>query len=482
MKLKLRFPKKIASLAALLLGANLLTTFLTLLAGLYLARQLTTVQYGQYAYMASLFMLISLFGGLGLTGQVCKDTAELNGPARQQQLGQLLGLRLSSTGVVGVLGLLATLVSADVTYLYAAAGAGLFIYADFIVGAFSGLSQIKPIAFLICVQPTTFVGLVWVMPINSVFTIYNIFLLSQLTNVVLASGLAWQRRELRTRPDFWAIKKLNWRTMVAGQIYGAVLLQTAYGFFGVTLLGTLGHYAEAGEISIALTLVRMLPLFTGTIVSNLYYPRMCAIFSQGDRQQLKATANQVYQLSALVAIGCTSLLIVYSDTIVTVLYTERHAGAAGWMRLLACLTFFTVVDQVLTWTMIASGRAKQALGPLAVRMALLLAAFPLTLFASGEGVVLVVVLAYPVSAAIGWLLQLYYSGQTNILATGVFTGLLFGLGFAVGLLTRALLVWSNSSFVAVGGLVFAALVYCVAGLGLWWFLTNRQALKLIKRT
>jgi len=319
------------------------------------------------------------------------------------------------------------------------------MYNDFAIGALSGLQRYKSVASLIILQPLAYLGLSLLFPINNVTVIYNIFLASQLLSGIVATALFLLPPVLRIVPRFWAIRQMRWRQMVAGQAYIVVLLQTTYGTYGVTIFGLLGQYSSAGEVSIALTVVRLLPLFATSLVTNLYYPRLCVMYSRSDQRGLTAAASRVYQLGTLLAAGVSALLLVYGDIAISFIYTQKHAAAIPLLQMLAIVSFFSVADLIITWTLLATGYSWQALVPLLVRMLLLVLTLPvaLVLHLSGPQLTNLVVLGYIVASLVGWLLQLRYFKLTDRRTSLGFVGLMLSLVVGLGLFLRFIVPWSE---------------------------------------
>jgi len=463
--------------ALLLTLVNVVNNAAVLGFGLYIARRLDTGQYGQYAYLANVFLLLCLFLGFGLTSQVAKDVAErarhkTGETALLPKISGLLALRLLTCLLAGLTGGLLALAQANPLYFYAGSSAALFMYSDFIIGTLNGLQRLKSVAILLALQPLSFLGLSLLVPLSQIGTIYNLFLASHLLAATTASLFFLTRPGLRVLPRFSAMRRLEWRRMVAGQAYLIVLLQMAYGAYGVTVLGILGQYSGAGEFSIALTVVRLLPIFTTTLINSLFYPRLCAMYKQGEQARLREMVGMVYRLGIIVAVGSAALLLVYGDGVITLVYTARHAAAIPILQLLAALSFFGVADLIITWTLLAISRPWQVLQPLLVRTLVLLATLPLALLLHSDGpdLTLLLGLGYLGSSLAGWILQLAlfrragYSGETG------FIGLILGLAMGLGLFVRYIIPWP---FVAglertLSSLLLAGLLYAFAAALIFW--------------
>ncbi len=401
--------------AVLLAVINLGVTALTLFSGVYIARSLEGQQYGQYAYMANVFLLLTLFCGFGLTGQAAKDVAEhqlVSDPAFEKRFSGLVVLRIATAlGAVAV-GCVFFLIDRNVVYLYASIGATLFMCSDFIIGVLSGYKRYKSIAPLIAAQPGLFAVLLFIRGVSRVDDIYIYFLISQLFSVVL--GFALSMSSVRFVLDVRSIRHLTWRKMVAGQIYIIILLQVAYGSYGITLAGSLKQFDSAGELSIALTIVRLLPLLVGTLISVLYFPQLSALYQSGATQTFRTTALRLFMATSIVAAGCAVVLFAIASTAVPIIYTARHSAAIPLVQILAVTMFFGVADQVITWVLVASNQAWKALLPLVVRMVIMVFTWPLALLSIPLALPELIALGYVVSSCVGWLMQIYY--QRRVLA------------------------------------------------------------------
>jgi O-antigen/teichoic acid export membrane protein len=465
------FKQSILGSATLLILVNIFTTAASLVSGLYIARQLDTQQYGQYAYMANIFLLIILFLGFGLSSQIAKDVAEYQkdqSASFQNALSGLVALRIGTALLAGLSGALIWMISGQIMYLYAGLSAVLFMCVDFVVGMFSGLQQIKRVAILLLAQPIGFILLIFMLPIQDELSVYIMFLVSQVISAVVAVLLILYRPSVYIVPRFSQIHSLRWSEMVAGLVYLIMLLQTAYGAYGVTLLGAFKQYDAAGELSIALTIIRMLPILFGTLITLLYYPRLCAIHNQGDHRHFQQTAQTVYRLSTIAAAGCAVLLTVYADVIVNVLYTSRHASAIPLLQLTAFMSLFSILDHVITWTLVAADQASKALWPLVARMILLLLTLPLAALVDGALLPQIVAISYIASAGIGWLIQLRTSRVIGTLSAIAFTSGVVIVGLALALTVRFVVPWPAFAYSDAGSLIVAAACYGVFGLCLLW--------------
>ena len=268
------------------------------------------------------------------------------------------------------------------------------------------------------------------------------------------------------------MRRLEWRRMVAGQAYLIVLLQMAYGAYGVTVLGILGQYSGAGEFSIALTVVRLLPIFTTTLINSLFYPRLCAMYKQGEQARLREMVGMVYRLGIIVAVGSAALLLVYGDGVITLVYTARHAAAIPILQLLAALSFFGVADLIITWTLLAISRPWQVLQPLLVRTLVLLATLPLALLLHSDGpdLTLLLGLGYLGSSLAGWILQLALFRRAGYSGESGFIGLILGLAMGLGLFVRYVIPWPFAAGLerTLSSLLLAGLLYAFAAALIFW--------------
>jgi O-antigen/teichoic acid export membrane protein len=401
--------------AVLLAVINLGVTVVTLFSGVYIARSLEGQQYGQYAYMANVFLLLTLFCGFGLTGQAAKDVAEhqlVADPAFEKRFSGLVALRMATALGAAAVGCVFFIIDRNAVYLYASIGASLFMCSDFIVGVLSGYKRYKSIAPLIAVQPGVFAASLFIRGVSRVDDIYIFFLISQLSSVAL--GLALSMSSVRFKLDVRSIRHLTWRKMVAGQIYLIILLQVAYGSYGIALAGGLKQYDAAGELSIALTIVRLLPLLVGTLMSVLYFPQLSALYQSGATQIFRTKALRLFMVTSIVAAGCVVVLFAIASTAVPIIYTARHSAAIPLVQILAMTMFFGVADQVITWVLVASNQAWKALLPLVIRMIVMVFTWPLAVLSIPIALPQLIALGYVVSSCIGWLMQIYYQRRVLI--------------------------------------------------------------------
>jgi O-antigen/teichoic acid export membrane protein len=365
--------------------------------------------------MANVFLLLTLFCGFGLTGQAAKDVAEhqlVADPAFEKRFSGLVALRIATALGAAAVGCVFFLIDRNAVYLYASIGASLFICSDFMVGVLSGYKRYKSIAPLIAVQPGVFATLLFIRGVSTVDDIYIFFLASQLSSVAL--GLALSMSSVRFIVDVRNIRHLTWRKMVAGQIYLIILLQVAYGSYGIALAGGLKQFDAAGELSIALTIVRLLPLLVGTLMSVLYFPQLSALYQSGASQTFRNMALRLFMFTSIVSAGCVVVLLAIAGTAVPIIYTVRHSAAIPLVQILAVTMFFGVADQVITWVLVASSQAWKALLPLAIRMVIMALTWPLAVLSIPIALPQLIALGYVVSSCVGWLMQIYYQHRVLV--------------------------------------------------------------------
>jgi O-antigen/teichoic acid export membrane protein len=389
--------------------ANLIVIVINAVGSIYIARSLSSSQYGEVAYFMGIYLMATLLCGLGLTDQAMRDLAEFKALEQRQRLNQsfytLLAIRLGSGALLIAVLALYALALGSLTPLLIGVCAAVAMLSDFLTGALRGVQRIGGLIVVLCAQPLLYLGLMLALPLGSVDQVFGILCGSLIAAALLGglmlagAGLGWPRRGSFSRS--YARSSGGG----AAQLYLVALLQMAYSSVGTLILGGFGLYAATGLLSVALTVARMPQLILGPTIISMGYPQIRASLARQSPESAVHSFDLFYRAALLAAIGGATLLLVYPDTAIQTLYTAKYLDATGTLRLLAPTSLLMVVDLLFTWTLIAHQATRQAIMLLIVRLAVLTAGAIGVVFMGSAATPLSMAAAYLVASCVGIGLQ-----------------------------------------------------------------------------
>ncbi|MBV9789288.1 MAG: hypothetical protein JOZ51_13985 [Chloroflexi bacterium] len=462
--------------------ANLVVMVINAVGGIYIARSLSSSQYGEVAYFMGIYLMATLICGFGLTDQAMRDLSEFKALEQREQLNQsfytLLAIRLGSGALLTAALAIYALLLGSITPLLIGVCAAVSMLSDFLTGALRGVQRIGGLIVVLCAQPLLYLGLMLTMPLRSVEQVFTFFCVSLIVAALLG-GLMLLRSGLGL-PSRRSLSRSYVRSSGGGaaQLYIVALLQTAYGSVGTLILGAFGLYAATGLLSASLTVARMLPLILGPTIVSMFYPQLRACLARQSPEAARQTFDLFYRAAVLATIAGTALLLVYPDTAIQTLYTNKYLDAASSLQLLAPASLLMVIDLLFTWTLIAHQAVRQAILLLSVRLAVLSLGAIVAVLAGSAAAPLVLALAYGLSACVGVGLQARAMRRLAAYPLRLLEiGVMLGLSLLLALLCRSML--PNFQLAAIeyfGNSVITALLYGLALLFYFYRARLRAAL------
>lgn len=424
--------------------ANVVVMVINAVGGIYIARSLSSDQYGEVAYFMGIYLMATLLCGFGLTDQAMRDLSEFRALDQREQLNQsfytLLAIRLGSGVLLTAVLALYALLLGSITPLLIGVCAAVSMLSDFLTGALRGVQRIGGLILVLCAQPVLYLGLMLAVPLRSVEQVFAIFCASLVVAALLGS-LMLLRSGLGL-PGKRSLSRSYARSSGGGaaQLYVVALLQTAYGSVGTLILGAFGLYAATGLLSASLTVARMLPLILGPTIVSMFYPQLRACLARQSQDSALHTFDLFYRAAVLATIGGTALLLIYPDTAIQTLYTAKYLDAASTLQLLAPTSLLMVVDLLFTWTLIAHQAMRQAIILLSARLVVLSLGAAGAVLADSASAPLFLASAYLLSACIGVGLQARVLRRLAAYHLRLLeTGAMLGLALALALLCRLML-------------------------------------------
>ncbi len=388
-------------------GAALGGLFLSSLAGLFIARTLSKLDYGRMTYFSTWFPPMLLILGLGLSATTIRDVVEQRRADNHTELAQrfytLLVLRLVTLTPLPAIGGAAWLMTGEKSYMLVALAAVCAVIGDFLLGILRGYDRPYATAIAQATQPITYVSLLLAGLAYSVEGVFLALGLSYAASLIVETLLLLYRTSPRLlhRPVF---SKAYARQAIGSSawIHQIGLCQTAFGSWVLIALGLLGEYKVVADLSVPLSLVALLSLVNAPILMTLVYPRIIRSNDEAAR-----TFDLAYRLVVGSAVAVAAVMAIYSSTIIELLYSSRYVNAAPMLTMQAPLVLLLALDSLMTLQQIGIGQ---------FRAALLIQLLRLMLLAIGSLIVLTLPISldtsfwlsavYVFSALVGVLLQI----------------------------------------------------------------------------
>jgi O-antigen/teichoic acid export membrane protein len=203
-----------------------------------------------------------------------------------------------------------------------------------------------------------------------------------------------------------SVRYLRRSIVLSGHMTIIVLLQTAYGIGALLILGAIGRYDEAAELSPALAVAGMLPSILTPVYFTAFYPRFAAFVARND-ERARTLASIFIEGTIAVSVSATALMMLFPNVLIEVLYSSRYASSSSLLAILAPLSIALALDGLLSLGLVVLNRPGSAIAALAVRSLIFVALLTGTLVWRGSGAAVPIALAYLTSALVGAGLQLW---------------------------------------------------------------------------
>ncbi|NWJ45687.1 MAG: oligosaccharide flippase family protein [Chloroflexi bacterium] len=462
----------LAKTTILMSFVSALMVFLNALSGFYVARNLIPYEYGRLTYFTSLFLIVSLVFGFGLTVSAIQHLSRFNIVKNYSELNRmfysLFLMRLSVLLPLLLLSGCLSLITGDDLYFLVGLAASLSVVADFLCGVFQGLQQIWRTALLYLLQPIAFIVLLVAGLNQSSKSVILALELSFGLACVLGILLLWGTGIARPLLKFFSLPHIKVALPISGQSYTISLFQTLYYTYALVWLGSLNQYGEAALLNIAWTLVRILPLGLTPLLNTVLFPRLRSLVTSIDdlNDRKKAASNLVaiyFKGVVVLGLSVSALMAFFPEIVIEFFYTSKYLAAAPILVILAPTVLFLGLEPLLTVTLIA---LEKTMLPIMANLLRLLLVGVIGLGGYMLGALdlnLLLALAYLLSAFAGTALLAFYYFRLS----GTFhAGLLFGFAassMGIAATCRLLLPEISGDFIvrlyrpAVGGLLMAGI-------------------------
>ena len=398
--------------------------------GIFIARTLSTSDYGVMVYFSSIYIFGTLLIGFGLNTQTINEIAgrldkkdELKG-----RFTSLLVLRLMTLVPLIILGFALTLIIHNKLYLYVSIAASITVLADFFLSVLRGLQRIYGVTFALLFQSVIYLLILSAGAVYSVNTIFGAIVMSFTLVSIFAVSIIAQSRSLTLYRKFH-FSYLDVKDFIrpSALIYGIALFQVGYSVYATLLLGASANFNEAAQLSPPLTLVRLLPLALSPLLSTIFYPRICLLYAKKDNDSLIRLVSLFYKLFAALTICMMVLFFCYPDVIINILYTEKFYTSIPYLAILAPLGFILAIENIFTLSLIGVKASRKALLTLGIRFGLLVLAISVILAFGFSNQLLLFTSAYLLTGLIGLIIEYWQVQDETHLKLPIFRTLIVGI-------------------------------------------------------
>jgi O-antigen/teichoic acid export membrane protein len=345
----------------------------TVVLGLLLARALDPAAYGQTNVLLNEFLILNLVSGFGLTVGATAAAAKLQVGSGQDEWDVLHLLRFTTLVCPLAAGAIWSVVQADPLHLVVGLAVCGFMVQDFYIGSLQGTGRFGAASTIVAFQPLLFVGAVGGALLagtaSPALVVWALF-----ASNAVAAGLGAALVAMG-QDSFLPQRRTTWpqaRQRIALNLAFQVITFLQYGFVSlpIVVIGNAGQYAEAGLLSIVLTLVRLVLVFLGPVLTGFYYARTCQLVERGDRSQLRQSFQLTARLATLAGLAWAVGLAAFPTLAIGTLYGSSYLDASSLLVVMMPLAPLLALDSVLTWTLIAERRAGTVIVALGLRLAI----------------------------------------------------------------------------------------------------------------
>lgn len=345
----------------------------TVILGLLLARALAPAAYGQTNVLLNEFLILNLVSGFGLTVGATAAAAKFQVGSDQDEWDALHLLRFMTLVFPLAAGAVWSLIRAEPLHVVVGLAVCGFMIQDFYIGSLQGTGRFGAASLIVAFQPLLFVAVVTAALLAGIASPALVVWALFASNAAAAGlGAALVARGL---PTFLPKRRISWpqaRKRIALNLAFQVITFLQYGFVSlpIVVVGNAGQYAEAGLLSIVLTLVRLVLVLLGPVLTGFYYARSCQLVERGDRSQLRQAFQWTARLATLAGLAWAVGLAAFPTLAIRTLYGNSYLGASPLLVTMMPLAPLLALDSVLTWTLIAERRAGAVIVALGLRLAI----------------------------------------------------------------------------------------------------------------
>ncbi|MFN8633883.1 MAG: hypothetical protein U0893_08520 [Chloroflexota bacterium] len=376
--------------------------------GLLLARAFDPASYGRTNVLLNEWLILNLVSGFGLTVGATAASARWRVGGGQDEWDVLHLLRLVTLLFPLAVGAVWSLVQSDPFHTVVGLAVCGFMIQDFYIGSLQGAGRFGAASLVVAFQPLLFVGTVGVALLAGLaspgLVIWALFASNAaaagLGAILVASGL----------PTFLPRRRISWpqaRRCIALNLSFQVITFLQYGFVSlpIVIVGNAGQYAEAALLSVVLTLVRLVLVFLGPVLTGFYYARTCQLVEGGDHREVRRSFGLAARLATLAGLAWAIGLASFPTLAIGTLYGRGYLDAASLLVTMMPLAPLLALDSVLTWTLIAQRRAGAVVLALGLRLSIGLGAV-LAVALSPDSGLEVLGIGYDVATIIGLVVQM----------------------------------------------------------------------------
>ena len=340
-------------------AGNVAHAFFQFLLNIYVARVLTTEDYGLINYAASLIAFFSSLGTLGFNGVITKKFAD-DEEKKDEYIGSAVVYRLLfSIVAVIILQLIVRLTEPNNTTLHLVIFCQsltiVFGSFDLVIYWFRYKTQAKIVAIL---RLAAFaISAIWRLAVlaNSKNIVAYVFGVSVETIVFAVLLIIAFRKVSRGKLKFKNDTARNLIKMSYPFIFSSILV-TIYGQVDKLMLNTMIDKTAVAYYSVSLTLAGAISIIPQALIEG-FRPDILS-FRNTDMEKYRRRLMQLYCLVFWICIAYCLFITFFAKYIILVLYGEKYLPAVGSLSLIVWYTSFSYLGAINNIYMVAENKIK----------------------------------------------------------------------------------------------------------------------------
>lgn len=344
-----------------LFGAQIITSFLTPILLIYIARTLGDEMFGKYSFILSLvgiFLVISEFGIKSVAiRDVARDTSSVD-----QYLRNIISLKfLFSIASIIIFVLFVTLLDMprDTTLASYIFAGGLFfqsmsyafrwVFHALQIMEFEALQRVIERSLLLVLSMLILwrgfgliaLSLVFLITQIVIFILSLLFVARKIRTVSIKANLSFFRYLVKTAV-FFALCEVLW------MIYFRI---------DIVMLAKIRGETEVGWYNAAYVIVNFITLIS-MIMMQAMFPILSSLYEK-EKAKLKETAESLFRYLIIIALSLVPIVFVLSDKIINLIYGAGYSHSINALKILIIVILFLFPGNLFAHILASSNRHKQ---------------------------------------------------------------------------------------------------------------------------
>jgi O-antigen/teichoic acid export membrane protein len=334
---------------------------------IYLARNLSIIDYGLFYAIMSFIGFFSVFKDLGLGQAMTKFIAEYVGSGDKEKIKPIFlsALAIQAVVAIAIMGIVIIFSDAIAIIYFKSADASLplkLIAFSGIVGTFMGTLQqaaqgmnkiktysvVEPLrtilTFSIVIVAISFgiVGVSYAFVVAGIVTVF--YLVAALRNTYIFRGIAAINRAFTKKMMLFALP------IFIGSLSSLLLLYTD------TIIITIFRGVEDVALyQVAVPTSQLLWMLVNSLVVVLL-PTISMMWASGQKQQVSNSLSIITKFSFVVVIPFAMIIVAFAEDIIRILFGNSYLAATLTLQILAISSIFYTTFAIFSISLIAIGK------------------------------------------------------------------------------------------------------------------------------